>query len=80
MKGKISKKGIFLILKNELLFSRLVVSSFCDPMDCSMPGYPVLHSLPELAQSHVHDSMMPSNHLTICCLLLLLEKEFEIIL
>ena len=26
----------------------------CDLMDCSMPGFPVLHHLPELAQTHVH--------------------------
>ena len=25
-----------------------------DPMDCSMPGFPVLHSLPEFAETHVH--------------------------
>ena len=25
-----------------------------DPMNCSMPGFPVLHHLPELAQTHVH--------------------------
>ena len=25
-----------------------------DPMDCSTPGLPVLHHLPELAQTHVH--------------------------
>ena len=25
-----------------------------DPMDCSRPGFPVLHQLPELAQIHVH--------------------------
>ena len=25
-----------------------------DPMDCSMPGFPVLHHFPELAQTHVH--------------------------
>ena len=25
----------------------------CDPMDCSMPDFPVLHHLPELAQTHV---------------------------
>ena len=28
--------------------------TLCDPMDCSMPGFPVLHHLPELAQTHVH--------------------------
>ena len=25
-----------------------------DPMDCSMPGFPVHHQLLELAQTHVH--------------------------
>ena len=28
--------------------------TLCDPMDCSMPGFPVLHHLPEFAQTHVH--------------------------
>ena len=27
--------------------------TLCDPMDCSMPGFPVHHQLPELAQTHV---------------------------
>ena len=26
----------------------------CEHMDCSMPGLPVQHQLPELAQTHVH--------------------------
>ena len=26
----------------------------CDPMDCSMPGFPVLYHLLKLAQTHVH--------------------------
>ena len=26
----------------------------CDPRDCSMPGFPVLHHLSEFAQTHVH--------------------------
>ena len=26
----------------------------CDPMDCSTPGFPVLHHLPEFVQIHVH--------------------------
>ena len=34
--------------------------TLCDPMDCSMPGFPVLHyHLPEFAQTHVK-SVMPS--------------------
>ena len=28
--------------------------TLCDPMDYSMPGLPVHHQLPELAQTHVH--------------------------
>ena len=36
----------------------------CDSMDCSMPGFPVYHQLPELAQTHVHrvgDAIQPSH-------------------
>ena len=38
----------------------------CDPMDVSMPGFPVLHYLPEFAQTHVHwvdDAIQPSHPL-----------------
>ena len=38
-----------------------------DPMDCSMPGFPVPHHLPEFAQVHVHwisDSIQPSHSLS----------------
>ena len=28
--------------------------TLCDPMDCSMPGLPVYHQLPEFTQTHVH--------------------------
>ena len=28
--------------------------TLCDPMDCSTPGFPIHHQLPELAQTHVH--------------------------
>ena len=28
--------------------------TLCDPMDCSMPGLPVHHQLPEITQTHVH--------------------------
>ena len=39
----------------------------CDPMDCSMPGFPVYHQLLQLAQTHVHqvsDAIQPSHPLT----------------
>ena len=42
--------------------------ALCDPMDCSMPGLPVPHRLPEFAQVHVHgitDAILPS-HLHPC--------------
>ena len=28
--------------------------TLCNPIDCSIPGFPVYHQLPELAQTHVH--------------------------
>ena len=46
-------------------------------MDCSMPGFPVNHQLQELAQTHMFiKSVMPSNHLILCCPLLLLPSIF----
>ena len=52
---------------NSVQFSRLVVSTHCDPMDCSMPGFPVHHQLPEPAQTQVHwvgDAIQPSHPLS----------------
>ena len=45
-------------------------------MDCSTPGLPVLHQLPELTQSMSVESVMPSNHLSLCHPLLLLPSIF----
>ena len=50
-----------------LSFSRSVVSDSHDPMDCSTPGLPILHHLPELAQTHIHlvsDAIQPSHLLS----------------
>ena len=36
----------------------------CDPKDCSTPGLPIHHQLPEFAQTHVHhvgDAIQPSS-------------------
>ena len=41
--------------------------TLCDPVDCSMPGFPVHHQLSELTQTHVHwvsDAIQPSHPLT----------------
>ena len=35
-------------------FSLSVMSDSLQHMDCSIPGFPVHHQLPELAQTHVH--------------------------
>ena len=47
-----------------------------DPMDYSTPGFRVHHQLSELAQMNVIKLMMPSNHLILCCPLLLLPSVF----
>ena len=52
--------------------------TLCEPMDCSMPGFPI-HYFLEFAQTHVIESMMPSNHLILCHPLLLLPSIFPII-
>ena len=41
----------------------LISITLCDPMDCKVPGFPVLHYLLELAQTHalgVSDAIQPS--------------------
>ena len=51
--------------QGESLDSCLVTKScltLCDPIDCSTPDFPVLHQLPELAQTHAHqvgDAIQP---------------------
>ena len=56
--------------------------TLCDPTDCSMPGFPLLHHLPELAQTHVHwigDTILPSNYLVFCRPLLLLPQSLVVL-
>ena len=50
-----------------LLFIAQSCPVLCDPMDCSTPGFPVLHHLLEFAQIHVHwvsDTIQPSHPLS----------------
>ena len=45
--------------------------TLCSPMDCSMPGLPIYHQLPELAQTRVHrggDAIQPSHPLSLLLL------------
>ena len=42
--------------------------TLCKPVDCSIPGFPVLHSLPEFAHIYVHwvnDAIQPSGPLSL---------------
>ena len=42
------------------------MSDSLQPMDCSTPGFSVLHNLQKFAKISI-DSMMLSNHLILCC-------------
>ena len=50
--------------------------TLCDPMDCSTPGFPVLHFLLEFLKFMSIELVMLSNHLILCCPLLLLLSIF----
>ena len=62
------------IIKKHLFPLHIYISSvahswptLCDLKDCSTPGFPVHHQLPEHAQSHVHwvrDAIQPSHPLS----------------
>ena len=52
----------------QIFFSSVAQScpTLCDPMNCSTPGLPVHHQLPEFTQTHVHrvgDAIQPSHPL-----------------
>ena len=49
-------RGLVTIFSNSSQFSSVtqLCPILCDPMDCSMPGLPVHHQLPELVEIHVH--------------------------
>ena len=58
-----------------LQFSLSVLSD-CDPVDCSMPGFSAHHQPQSLLRLVSIESVMPSNHLILCCPLLLLPSIF----
>ena len=51
--------------------------ALCDSVDCSTPGLPVPHQLPDLLKLMSIESVMPSNHLILCHPLLLLPSIFS---
>ena len=57
-----------LLFLSPVQFSSVAESclTLCDPMNCSTPGLPVHHQLPELVQTHAHwvgDAIQPSHPL-----------------
>ena len=65
--SQISTWVLILQCQHGLLFSSSVVSDSLQPRDCSLPGFPVLHHLLELAETHVHwvgDAIQPSHPLS----------------
>ena len=60
-------------LRGKLQFSSVAqsCSTLCNPMNCSAPGLPVHHQLPEFTQTHVHqvgDAIQPSHPLSLLLL------------
>jgi len=61
-------KMLSLLLGPLLLLVTQSCLTLCGPMDCSMPGFPVLHYLPEFVQTYVHwigHAIQPSHPLSL---------------
>ena len=61
---------------SELLFHCSIIPTVCGSMECSTPGFPVLHHLQSLLRLMSIQSVMPSNHLIHCHPLLILPLIF----
>ena len=71
------KMSFQLVFRSFLTFYKLIIScsccsvaksclTLCDPMNCSTPGFPVLHYLQEFVHTHVYwvgDAIQPSHPL-----------------
>ena len=72
LSGKKNTSPVFLSFLFCIITRALTHTPFCccsvvqayltlyDPMECSTPGFPVLHQFPELAQTHVHQWCHPT--------------------
>ena len=61
---------IFFLIYFVVVVQSLSCVQLCNPVDCSPPGFPVLHCLLEFAQTHAIQLVIPSNHLILCLPLL----------
>ena len=79
-----SLKEVSILKSNVLTFHKAIKSpggccsvaksypTLCDPMNCNVPGFPVFYYLPRWLKLVSIELVMPSNHLILCCPLLLL--------
>ena len=80
--GSLRRNGVAIMVnkrvQNAVQFSS--AAQWCptlwDPMNCSTPGLPVHHQLPEFTQLMCIELVMPSGHLILCCPLLLPSSIF----
>ena len=77
MRLKLKPKSRIKKLHNSHQFSSVAQSrsTLCDPMDCSVPGFPITNSQSLLKLMSI-ESVMPSNYLILCCPLLLSPSIF----
>ena len=76
---KVASGGITILLLPKSVQFCLVVQpclTLCNPIDCSMPGFPVHPHSQSLLKLVSIESVMPSNHLILCRPLLLLPSIF----
>ena len=67
LKGFIYAEFAIISLGKQLSSVAQSCLTLCNPMDCSTPGLPVHHQLPEFTQTHVHqvgDAIQPSHSLS----------------
>ena len=76
--GEKNGKVVFIVLYMQYTVQIIILSvqfssvtqscpTLCDPMNCSTPGLPLHHQLPEFTQTHVHlvsDAIQPSQPLS----------------
>ena len=74
--GQIEMFPIFLWLSVQFSLVAQSCMTFCDPMDCSTPGFLSITNSRSLLKLLCIESVMPSNHLILCHPLLLLPSIF----
>ena len=66
---------LFSLVSCSVVFAT-VAPTLCDPMDCSTPGLPAHHQLPDFTQTHIHRVNDAISHLILYRPLILLPSIF----